>query len=392
MELLIQLVIIILATKIAGYIATKFGQPSVLGEIIVGIIIGPAILGLVESNGKDDLIHTFSELGVIFLMFFAGLETNLKDLTLNLKSALTVASFGVVLPLIGGYLVGIGFGMDPSHSLFLGIVLTATSVSISVQTFRELGQMNTRESATVLGAAIADDIIGLILLAIVMSITVGGDTSIPMVLMKQVVFFAAIVICNWKVVPAISKTIDKFKIPDLSMVFAVVLCFSYAYFAEFMGISNIIGAFFAGLSLANDKHREQFEDKLLPSVSVIFIPVFFTSIGLSVTFKGIGDHIWLIIILCVVSVLTKVIGAGFGAKITGFNMLSSTLIGTAMVSRGEVALITSSIGFSAGLFSQEYYTPMIIAVVFTTIVTPPLLKICITKKDQHAAKHAHVTH
>lgn len=390
MELLIQLVIIILATKIAGYIATKFGQPSVLGEILVGILIGPAILGLVES---DDLLHIFSELGVIFLMFFAGLETNLKDLTSNMKSALSVASFGVVLPLIGGYLVGIGFGMDPSHSLFLGIVLTATSVSISVQTFRELGQMNTKESATVLGAAIADDIIGLILLAIVMSLTVGGDTSIPEVLLKQVVFFAVILIGNLKIVPIISKSIDKFKIPDLSMVFAVVLCFAYAYFADFMGISNIIGAFFAGLALATDKHREQFEDKLLPSVSVIFIPVFFASIGLSVTFKGIGDHIWLIIILCIVSVLTKIIGGAFGAKITGYNMLSSTLIGAAMVSRGEVALITSSIGYKAGLFSQEYYTPMVIAIVFTTVITPPLLKMFINKKEQHdAANNAHAVH
>lgn len=381
MELLLELVIIILATKIAGFIATKFGQPSVLGEIIVGIIIGPAVLGFVEKN---ELLHIFSELGVIFLMFFAGIETNLKDLTANLKSALSVASFGVVLPLIAGYFVGIGFGMDPSHSLFLGIVLTATSVSISVQTFRELGQLKTRESATVLGAAIADDIIGLILLAIVLSITVGG-TSISMVLIKQVVFFAIIILCNWKLVPAISKSIDKLKIPDLSMIFAVVLCFGYAYFADFMGISNIIGAFFAGLALANDRHREQFEDKLSPTVSVIFIPVFFAYIGLNVKFDGIGEHIWLIVILCVVSVLTKIIGGGFGAKITGFNMISSTLIGTAMVSRGEVALITSSIGLSKGLFSQAYYTPLIIAIVFTTIITPPLLKICINKKVQYEA-------
>ncbi|WP_102691556.1 cation:proton antiporter [Rummeliibacillus pycnus] len=392
MEILIQLVIIILAAKIAGYIATRFGQPSVLGEIIVGILIGPAIFGLIDN--KDEFLHTFSELGVIFLMFFAGLETNLKDLTASLKSALSVASFGVMLPLIGGYIVGIGFGMDPSHALFLGIVLTATSVSISVQTFRELGQMNTRESATVLGAAIADDIIGLILLAIVMSLTVGGDTSISLVLIKQVIFFAVIIVCNWKVVPAISNTIDKFKVPDLSMVFAVILCFTYAYFADYMGISNIIGAFFAGLSLANDKHREQFEDKLSPTVSVIFIPVFFVSIGLSVTFSGIGEHIWLIVVLCIVSVITKIIGGGFGAKITGYNMMSSTLIGTAMVSRGEVALITSNIGYSAGLFSQEYFTPMIIAIVFTTVITPPLLKICINKKDQKeaAAKQAHAVH
>ena len=171
------------------------------------------------------------------------------------------------------------------------------------------------------------------------------------------VFFAVIILCNWKIVPAISKSIDKFKIQDLAIVFAVVLCFAYSYFAQYMGISNIIGAFFAGLALASDKHREQFEDKLSPSVSVIFIPVFFAGIGLSVTFKGIGDHIMLIIILCIVSVLTKIIGGGFGAKITGFNMMSSTLIGTAMVSRGEVALITSSHRlFSRIILSRIFHT------------------------------------
>ncbi|AMW98908.1 cation:proton antiporter [Rummeliibacillus stabekisii] len=385
MELLLQLVIIILATKIAGAIAVRFGQPSVLGEIIVGIIIGPAVLGLIGNINDNELLHTFSELGVIFLMFFAGVETNIKDLTSNTKSALTVAVFGVVLPLVGGYLIGESFGMDPTHSLFLGIVLTATSVSISVQTFRELNQLKTRESATVLGAAIADDILGLILLAVVISITVGGDVSIPTVLMKQVIFFAVIILANWKVVPAISKIVAKFKSTDISLVFAVVLCFAYSYFADFMGISNIIGAFFAGLSLAADKSRIEFEEKLLPTVGVLFIPVFFAGIGLAVTFKGIGEHIGLIVILCVVAVLTKIVGAGIGARITGFKTISAILIGIAMVSRGEVALITSGIGLEKGLFTQEYYTPLIIAVVFTTVVTPPLLKWIISIKEKRTS-------
>lgn len=382
-ELLVKLMIIIVAAKVCGTIASRLGQPSVLGEIIAGILIGPAVFGLVHTDGHD-IIHLFSELGVIFLMFFAGVETNLKDLTSSMKSALTVAVFGVVLPFIGGYFVGINFGMDTTHAIFLGIVLTATSVSISVQTFRELNYMHTKESATVLGAAIADDIIGLIILAIMISMTVGGDDPISIIMLKQVIFFAVIIVMHL-IIPKLANVIARMRIPDITIVFGVVLCFLYAWFAEYMGISNIIGAFFAGLALApNMKFREDLEGKLLPSINAIFIPVFFTSIGLVVSFEGLGEHLLLIIVLSIVAVVTKVIGAGFGARITGFNNSSSLLIGTAMISRGEVALITSSIGLSAGLFTQDYYTPLIIAVVVSTLVTPPMLKVLITKQQKAA--------
>lgn len=382
-ELLVKLMIIIVAAKVCGTIASRLGQPSVLGEIIAGILIGPAVFGLVHTDGHD-IIHLFSELGVIFLMFFAGVETNLKDLTSSMKSALTVAVFGVILPFIGGYFVGTSFGMDTTHAIFLGIVLTATSVSISVQTFRELNYMHTKESATVLGAAIADDIIGLIILAVMISMTVGGDDPISIIVFKQVIFFAVIIVMHL-IIPKIAKTIARMRIPDMTIVFGVVLCFLYAWFAEYMGISNIIGAFFAGLALAtNDTFREELEGKLLPSINAIFIPVFFTSIGLVVSFKGLGEHLLLIVVLSIVAVATKVIGAGFGARITGFNNSSSLLIGTAMISRGEVALITSSIGLSAGLFSEDYYTPMIIAVVISTLVTPPMLKVLISKQQKTA--------
>ena len=383
-ELLAQLIIIIVAAKVCGAIASRFGQPSVLGEIIAGILIGPAVFGLVHTDGQD-VIHLLSELGVIFLMFFAGVETNLKDLTSSMKSALTVAVFGVILPFIGGYVVGVSFGMDTLHAIFLGIVLTATSVSISVQTFRELNYMGTREGATVLGAAIADDIIGLMILAIMISMTVGNGEPISIIVLKQVLFFIAIIVMH-KLLPRITKLIVRIPIPDLAIVYGVLLCFFYSWFAEFMGISNIIGAFFAGLALANnDILRENLEGKLLPSVNVLLIPVFFTSIGLAVSLDGLREHLLLILVLSIVAVATKIIGAGFGARITGFDLSSSLIIGTAMISRGEVALITSSIGLAAGLFSQQYYTPMVIAIVVSTLVTPPMLKALISKQQKGAA-------
>lgn len=383
MELLWQLAIIIFATKIAGSITVKLGQPSVLGEIIVGIIIGPAVLGIIHSN---ELLKTFSELGVIFLMFFAGVETNIKDLTKNIKPALTVAVMGVILPFIGGYIVGTQFGMDTIHAVFLGVVLTATSVSISVQTFRELNYMNTRESVTVLGAAIADDIIGLIILAVMLSVAVGGDISISMVLVKQVIFFAVILLANWLVLPKLIQLTHKPKLNDLLIVLGIITCLIYSYFAEFMGISNIIGAFFAGLAFAQPKASIILEEKVLPTVSVLFIPVFFVSIGLEVSFVGFLDHIWLIVILTFVAILTKIIGAAIGARLTGFVGISTVIIGIAMVSRGEVALITSKIGYENGLFTEEYFTPIIIAIVATTLVTPPLLKSFISRSKKKASE------
>lgn len=383
MEFLLQLVVIILTTKIAGTVSMKFGQPSVLGEIIIGIIIGPAVLGWIHSN---ELLTTFSELGIIFLMFFAGIETNINVLKESIKPALSVATMGVILPFIGGFLVGLQFGMDVIHALFLGVVLTATSVSISVQTFRELNFLHTKESTVVLGAAIADDIIGLIILAVMLSLTIGQDLSVTSILIKQLLFFTVILCCNKWLLPILNKRILQSSIQYSAIIFSIVICFTYAYFAEFMGISSIIGAFFAGIAFSGTAISKPLNDSVYPTVSILFIPVFFVSIGLEVTFQGFFDQIWFIIILTLVAVITKIIGAAIGARLAGFAGLSTLIIGIAMVSRGEVALITSKIGLQNGLFTEQYFTPIIIAIVATTLITPPLLKIFIHKNQKSLIK------
>lgn len=383
MEFLLQLVVIILTTKIAGTVSMKFGQPSVLGEIIIGIIIGPAVLGWIHSN---ELLTTFSELGIIFLMFFAGIETNINVLKESIKPALSVATMGVILPFIGGFLVGLQFGMDVIHALFLGVVLTATSVSISVQTFRELNFLHTKESTVVLGAAIADDIIGLIILAVMLSLTIGQDLSVTSILIKQLLFFTVILCCNKWLLPILNKRILQSSIQYSSIIFSIVICFTYAYFAEFMGISSIIGAFFAGIAFSGTAISKPLNDSVYPTVSILFIPVFFVSIGLEVAFQGFFDQIWFIIILTLVAVITKIIGAAIGARLAGFAGLSTLIIGIAMVSRGEVALITSKIGLQNGLFTEQYFTPIIIAIVATTLITPPLLKIFIHKNQKSLIK------
>lgn len=369
MELLWQLALIIVAAKSAGYLSQRLGQPSVLGEIIVGILIGPAVFGWLSFSHS---LETFSELGVIFLMFFAGLETNMKDLRDNQKSAITVAVLGVIAPFIGGYLVGYLMDLSLTHSLFIGIVLSATSVSISVQTFRELNVLKSRESITVLGAAVVDDVLVIVGLAVMLSLTVADDISLSLVFIKQLVFFIVIVLISWKLVPLIARLFSKSN--DAFIVFAAILCLSFSYFADAMGLSNIIGAFIAGLALSGIKQKVVVEETFAPAIFTLFVPVFFVGIGLSVDFTGIGSHLLLLLLLTVVAVITKLIGAAIGARITGFDTRGSLIIGAAMISRGEVALITASLGLSAGLISQTYFTPIIVAVIITTLVTPPLLK------------------
>lgn len=374
MTLLWQLALIIFATKSAGYLSQRLGQPRVLGEILVGILIGPAILGWIEFTHT---LETFSELGVIFLMFFAGLETNMKDLRDNKKPAIAVALMGIFVPFIGGYLVGHFMGLGIIASLFIGIVFSATSVSISVQTFRELNVLQSRESITVLGAAVVDDIVVMMGLAIMLSLTVADDVSLSMVLLKQVIFFVVIIALSWKVVPFITKRF--IKSTQALLVFGILLCLSYAYFADAMGISNIIGAFIAGLSLSSMPKKDAFEEEFAPAIFTLFVPVFFAGIGLSVNFTGLAEHWLLVIVLSIVAIATKLIGSAIGARLTGFDTRGSLIIGAAMISRGEVALITASIGLSAGIISQAYFTPIIIAVIVTTLVTPPLLKRLIKK-------------
>lgn len=371
LELFLQLFIIIIATKLAGVLAVRLGQPSVLGKLLVGVLLGPAVLGWVQNT---EVIKSLSHIGVLLLMFIAGLETDLRELNRNMKSALAVAFGGVIFPLIGGYFSGIVLGMNQHHAIFLGLLLCATSVSISVQTFKELDQLQSRVGTTVLGAAIADDIIVVVALAFMMSFLVGSEVNFISVIGGKVMFFIVIALLAWKGVPFIMSKLGRIKITQPAMSIALSLCFLFAYIAEYFGIAGIIGAFAAGIAIANTEFKEEIEAKVEPIAYTLFVPIFFVSIGLTVTFNGFWNQILVIITLSIVAILTKIIGAGFGARATGFNTSSSITIGAGMISRGEVALILASLGLSKNLLAPQYFTVIIIVVMITTIVTPPLLK------------------
>jgi monovalent cation:proton antiporter-2 (CPA2) family protein len=369
--LFVQILIILLATKLAGELSVKLGQPAVLGKLIIGIVIGPALLGWIQQS---EMIDQLSEIGVLLLMFIAGLETDIKALNQNRNSSVAVAIGGIIFPLTGGYLAGLGIGMDQSHALFLGLLLSATSVSITAQTMKELGQLKSRESTTILGAALVDDIIVVITLAVMMSLLTAEEISLGMVIGKKFVFFVVIGLMGWKVVPWLMKKLAPLRVSEAIISAALIICFFFAYLAETLGVAGIIGAFAAGIAISQTTYKQEVEHKIEPIAYALFVPVFFVSIGLSVSFTGTGNQLWMIAGLSVIAILTKLIGSGLGARLTGFSNRSALGIGAGMVSRGEVALILAAIGLESQLLKQEYFTAIIIVVILTTLVTPPMLK------------------
>ncbi|MEG0384441.1 MAG: cation:proton antiporter [Solibacillus sp.] len=367
-----QIVIVLLATKIAGHFSVRLGQPSVLGKILIGILIGPAMLGWVTDN---EIMKTFSEIGVILLMFLAGLETDLEELNANMKGAVYVALGGIILPIAMSYPLALSFGLSQGQAIFIGLTLAATSVSISVQTLSEIGWLKSKEGSVLLGAAVLDDIIVVVLLAVAMSFLLGDDVSIPTLIGGKVFFFILLfVVAKW-VIPPFLKAFARLKITEAVLSGGLIACFSLAYIGEhYFGIAAIIGAFFMGIAIGRTEFKETIEHKVEPLAGGIFVPFFFVSIGLSVTFDGITENIWFLVIFSFVAILSKLIGSGLGAKLAGFNWRSSAGIGSGMISRGEVALILAAMGLSSGLLPAEDYTPMVIVIIVTTLVTPPMLK------------------
>ncbi|MDQ0089107.1 monovalent cation:proton antiporter-2 (CPA2) family protein [Paenibacillus anaericanus] len=372
MEFILYLVLIIFFTKVAGDLSVRIGQPAVLGKLIVGIILGPAVLGWI---GNSSFIDELSEIGVLLLMFIAGLETDLDQLKKNWKSAFAVAVGGIILPFIGGYSAAIAFGFGQNYALFFGVIFCATSVSISVQVLKEMNKLNSREGTTILGAAVIDDVLVVILLAVMMSLVgTGNDISIPLLIGKKAMFFIVTFLAGWYVVPKVMKWMAPLRVTEAVISAALFICFGFAYFAESLQMAGIIGAFAAGIAISQTNYKHTVEEKVEPIAYSIFVPVFFVSIGLNVSFEGLGQQWGFLIVITIIACVTKLLGGWLGARLTGFNSKSSLIIGSGMVSRGEVALIIASTGLQAGLLLPQYFTSVVIMVILTTLVTPPLLK------------------
>lgn len=390
---LLFLAIIMISTKVLGLFSRKIHMPAVVGALAAGVILGPSGLGMITLDGDTGIfLEEMAEIGVILLMFNAGLETDLGELKKNGVASLVTALIGVIVPLIGGFLgYALYFKTDfQNHTevlkaVFVGVVLTATSVSITVETLREMGKLKGKVGTTILGAAILDDIIGIIVLTIVTSMQ---DTNVSpiSVLIKIVLYFIVIAIVTGVLMSA-RKYVEMQDEKRRVVILSVAFCFALAYVSEeFFGIADITGAYFAGLMLCTLKIGPYVARRCEIPSYLIFSPVFFASVGLKVTLGGMDAGIWIFsILLLVIAILSKVIGCGVGAKICGCTGKEAIQIGIGMVSRGEVALIVAQKGYACGMLDNVLFAPIVLVVIVTTLLTPILLKVVMKDKETQAA-------
>lgn len=390
-DYLLYLAIILLSTKLLGLATSKAHMPQVVGSLLAGLILGPACLNLIQGT---EFLSQVSEIGVIVLMFMAGLETDTEELKKSGLASFIIALIGVIVPLLGGlgiaYVCNVADANLPTSKLlqyiFIGIILTATSVSITVETLKELGKVSTKAGTAILGAALIDDILGIIALTLVTSLA-DPSTNIGLVLLKILGFFVFAIVFG----VAYGFFFKKWNLihPGMKRRFVVVsfaFCLIMAFCAEaFFGVADITGAYVAGLVISYSSKRE-FIYREFDTVSYMLVaPVFFASIGLKVKLSSMTNNIIIFtVLLVIVATLTKIIGCGLGAKIMGYTNRQALQIGVGMISRGEVALIVANKGESLGLIGDDLYAPVVVTVVITTIITPILLKIVFKEKNNAA--------
>lgn len=379
-----DLAIIIIFAKFFGLLARKLKAPQVVGEIVAGLLIGPSILGLVQQT---DFIVQMAEIGVVLLMFSAGLGTDLKELLKTGPKAFLIATAGVFVPLVCGALLYMGFyGFAPWGSnefyeaVFIGTILTATSVSITVQTLKEMGKLKGTVGTTILSAAIIDDVIGIIVLTFVIGFK-NPESNPGKVVLSTVLFFVFAIVVGY-IIYKVFKIVDK-KYPHTRRIpiIGLALCLAFAYIAEkYFGIADITGAYVAGIILCSIQDSGYIAEKMDINSYMLFGPVFFASIGLKTNISGVTGEILLFSICFVlVGLVAKIIGCGLMAKLCRFKNHDCLKIGIGMMTRGEVALIVAQKGLSVGLLTDVYFTAVILLIIVSSISTPILLKFLYSK-------------
>ncbi len=395
-EILKDLAIIVIAAKFMGILARKCKAPQVVGEIIAGLIIGPCVLGLVQQS---DFLVQMAEIGVILLMFSAGLETDLKELLKTGPIAFAIACAGVFIPLIGGTLLYMGFygaapwGSDKFYSaVFIGVIMTATSVSITVQSLRELGKLKGKVGTTILSAAIIDDVIGIIVLTFVIGFK-NPDSNPTKVIFNTVLFFVFAIVVGY-ISYKIFKWVDN-RYPHTRRIpiAGLAYCLALSYIAEsYFGIADITGAYVAGIILCSIRDSNYIAEKMDINSYMLFGPIFFASIGLKTNIDNLNGEIFLFSLgFVAVALLAKIIGCGIMARLCRFNTMDSLKIGVGMMTRGEVALIVSQKGLAVGMLSPVYFTSVILLIIVSSVSTPIILKLLYAKEDIGEAKRDHET-
>ena len=388
---LLDLAIILFSTKVLGLLMKKLGLPQVVGALLAGIIIGPAIWSPMTNDAfvpvrGSEFLKFLAELGVIMIMFSAGLETDLKELKRSGLKASLIAFAGVIVPLVLGFAIAIPFfGLKDTDSIlscvFIGVIITATSVSITVETLRELGKLKGRVGTVILSAAIIDDVIGIIVLTFVIGLKDPNQANPYMVLLKTVLFFVVGIGVGIGLKFLFKWLAKKYPHTRRVPIFSLVVCFVYAYCAaKFFGIADITGAYLAGIMLSNLKETGYIERKVDVSSYMIFTPVFFANIGIETSFTGFKPQILLFCFLFILAgLMGKILGCGIAAKACRFSWGDSVKVGIGMMARGEVALIVAQKGIGAGLLPSVYLSAVILLVIISSLVTPIALKLMFRK-------------
>lgn len=387
-EFLLSLALILLSTKMFGLITEKVHLPQVVGAILAGIILGPSCLGILEQS---DFLVKASEIGVIMLMFIAGLDTDLNEIKKTGPAACLIAVLGVFVPIVlcGGvyflFFADAWSFMTIIRSVFIGVVFAATSVSITVETLNEMGKLKTRVGTTLLSAAIIDDIIGIVVLSIVSGLG-GAETVSPLrVIVQILLFFVFTLIVGFGAYYLFRFVSKKHGRSRRIAVWALAFCFIMSYCAEkFFGVADITGAFFAGVILCNLSKSRQFVAKKMTVASyMVFTPIFFAGIGIKTNLRSItGQIIIFAAVLLAAAVISKIAGCGLAARMSGMNRRESLSVGVGMVARGEVALMVAQKGIDAGCIAPEIFPAIVFVVILAALLTPGLLKLTFSERGK----------
>ena len=387
LQLAIILAILLFSAKTAGLLSVKLGQPSVLGELLVGILLGPSLINILHLpvfslHESGEFIREVGEIGVLLLMFLAGLELHLNELTQNKTASMLGGIFGVLVPIGLGFWIGTIFDLNFTNAMFLGLTMGATSVSISAQTLIELKALRSKVGLGMLGAAVFDDMLVILILSTFLALQAGGSLlAILLVLVKMILFLAASMAFGFWIIPWISQKVDKLPISYGVLTLAIIVILVYGFAAEmFGGMAAITGSFIAGLMFSRTRQKPDIDRGMKALSYSFFVPIFFINIGLNVDVSTINlNTIWIMLLISFAAIVGKIIGAGGGAKIGKFTWREAMQLGIGMVSRGEVGLIVAAVGLESGLISLELFSAIIGMVLITTVLTPPMLRASFSK-------------
>jgi Kef-type K+ transport system membrane component KefB len=394
LQLAFLLAILLLFAKTAGYFSVRLGQPAVLGELLVGVALGPSLINLLGLPFLDgemaEFIAKLGEMGVLLLMFLAGMELHLGELTSNLRVSALAGVLGVIVPLLLGWGIGPFFGMDTAASIFLGLTLGATSVSISAQTLIELKALRSRVGLSLLGAAVFDDILVILFLSIFLAAHSGAVSlaGVGLIIMRMAAFLALSTDFGLWALPGLMHHVARLPVSQGLLTLALVVMLAYGLAAELLGgMAAITGAFLAGSMMARLPEKERIESGFHALGYGLFVPIFFVNIGLTVNARSLpADAYWMALVIIVIAVLGKWVGSGLGARLGGLSALESAQLGAGMISRGEVGLIVASVGVREGLVTAVEFSSIVAMVLVSTLLTPPILRALFARPTRAAER------